>query len=127
MEQIKFELPGIAKHCLNVYESMGAKYYNNYIPMSMMSKTNDIYSFIEDNYLFFSEECKDGVALNTIWMRYKEYCSEALVPYPLSKRVFKDELKNYFSSYKSRTAQTSNWYEGFRADKFDFCDEKEEM
>ena len=127
MEQIKFELPGIAKHCLNVYESMGAKYYNNYIPMSMMSKTNDIYSFIEDNYLFFSEECKDGVALNTIWMRYKEYCSEALVPYPLSKRVFKDELKNYFSSYKSRTAQTSNWYEGFRADKFDFCDEKESV
>lgn len=120
MEQIKFELPGIAYHCLKVYQDMGSKYYNSYIPMSMMSKTNDIYSFIEDNYLFFTEDCKDGVSLNTVWMRYKEYCTEALIPYPLSKRLFKDELKNYFETYKQRTSNTTNWYEGFRADKFDF-------
>lgn len=125
MEQVKFELPGIAKHCLDLYNEMGSKYYNNYIPMSMMSKTNDIYSFIEDNYLFFTEECKDGVALNTIWLRYKDYCTEAMVQYPMSKRVFKDELKNYFKTYKHRTNQTTNWYEGFREDKFDFNDGKE--
>ena len=125
MEQVKFELPGIANHCLDVYQGMGAKYYNSYIPMSMMSKTNDIYSFIEDNYLFFTEDCKDGVSLNTVWMRYKEYCTEALVPYPLSKRLFKDELKNYFKIYKQRTNTTTNWYEGFREDKFDFNDGKE--
>lgn len=127
MEQVKFELPGIAKHCLDLYNEMGSKYYNNYIPMSMMSKTNDIYSFIEDNYLFFTEECKDGVALNTIWLRYKDYCTEAMVQYPMSKRVFKDELKNYFKTYKHRTNQTTNWYEGFREDKFDFNDGKEKQ
>ena len=120
MEQIKFELPGIAKHCLDVYQSMGPKYYNNYVPMSMMSKTNDIYSFIEDNYLFFTEDCKEGVGLNTVWLRYKDYCNDALVQYPLSKRLFKDELKNYFDSYKQRTNLTTNWYKGFKADKFDF-------
>ena len=49
MEQVKFELPGIAKHCLDLYTEMGSKYYNNYTPMTMLSKTNDIYSFIEDN------------------------------------------------------------------------------
>ena len=110
MEQVKFELPGIAYHCLGVYEKMGSKYYNSYVPLSMMSTTNDMYSFMEDNYLFFTEECKDGVGLNTIWLRYKEYCEDSMVQYPMSKRVFKSELKNYFDTFKERTSNTTNWY-----------------
>ena len=127
MEQVKFELPGIAYHCLGVYEKMGSKYYNSYVPLSMMSTTNDMYSFMEDNYLFFTEECKDGVGLNTIWLRYKEYCEDSMVQYPMSKRVFKSELKNYFETFKERTSNTTNWYEGFLTSKFKFgSDPKEE-
>ena len=125
IEQIKFELSGIAYHCLKVYEKMGAKYYNSYVPLSMMSKTNDMYSFMEDNYIFFDEECQDGVSLNTVWLRYKEYCDDAMVQYPMSKRVFKSELKNYFETFKERTANNTNWYEGFLTEKFNFNDGKE--
>jgi len=124
MDQVKFELGGIANHCLSVYESMGSKYYNNYVPIAMMSKTNDFFNFMEDNYIFFSEE--DGVSLNTAWLRYKEYCEDARVPYPLSKRAFKDELKNYFESFKLRSNDRVNWYSGFIKEKFDFYEKKEE-
>ena len=126
MEQIKFELGGIAKHCLDVYEEMGSKYYNSYIPISMISKTNDFFNFMEDNYLFFEKDCEGSVTLNTAWMRYKDYCDDARVPYPLSKRAFKDELKNYFKSYKPRSHEFVNYYEGFLIDKFNFVSEEKE-
>ena len=126
MEQVKFELGGIAYHCLKVYEEMGPKYYNTYIPLSMLSKTNDFFNFMEDNYIFFAQECGGGIPLNTAWARYKEYCDDARVPYPLSKRAFKDELKNYFRKFSSRTHDYVNYYEGFLTEKFDFYNEKEE-
>jgi len=120
IEQVKFELSGIAAHCLEVYEKMGSKYYNSYVPIAMMSNTNDMYSFMEDNYIFFAEEATEGISLNAAWMRYKEYCDEARVQYPMSKRVFKSELKNYFKVYKERTNKNTNWYEGFLENKFNF-------
>lgn len=126
MEQVKFELGGIAYHCLQVYESLGAKHYNNYIPLSMLSKTNDFFNFMEDNYFFFAKDCGGGVPLSVAWMRYKDYCLDAAVPYPLSKRAFKDELKNYFREFKSRTNTHANYYEGFLTEKFETYKEEEE-
>lgn len=124
MNQVKFELGGIAHHCLEVYESMGPKYYGNYIPLNMMSKTNDFFNFMEDNYIFFSTENEEGVSLNTSWMRYKDYCEDAKVQYPLSKRAFKDELKNYFKTFRQRSNDKVNWYSGFIKEKFDFYKEE---
>lgn len=123
MEQVKFELGGIAYHCLKVYAGMGINYYNPYVPLSMLSKTNDFFNFMEDNYIFFAQECGGGVPLTTAWMRYKEYCDDARVPYPLSKRLFKDELKNYFREFKPRTHEYVNYYEGFLTERFDFYSE----
>ena len=118
MEQIKFELGGIAYHCYEVYSSLGPSYYNNYISTEMIGETNDFFNFIEDNYEFFAIENPDGVQLNTAWLRYKEYCEEARVPYPFSKRVFKTELKNYFDEFVERTKSSRNLYVGFKKDKF---------
>lgn len=112
MDKIPFELGGIAKHCLDVYESMGPRYYNTYIPVSMMSKTNDFYNFMEDNYKYFSSN--DLVDVNVIWKRYKDYCEDAKVAYPFNKRVFKDELKNYFESWDDLKGE----YYGFLEKKF---------
>ncbi len=118
MEQIKFELGGIAYHCYEVYSSLGPSYYNNYISTEMIGETNDFFNFIEDNYEFFAIENPDGVQLNTAWLRYKEYCEEARVPYPFSKRIFKTELKNYFDEFIERTKNSRNVYVGFKKDKF---------
>lgn len=118
MDQVKFELGGIAHHCLEVYTSLGPSYYNNYISTEMIGETNDFFNFIEDNYEFFAIENPDGVQLNTAWLRYKEYCEEARVPYPFSKRVFKTELKNYFDEFVERMKNLRNVYVGFKKDKF---------
>lgn len=126
MEQVKFEFGGIAYRCLKVYEELGSKYYNNYVPLSMMSKTNDFFNFMEDNYIFFANDSSNGVTLNVAWMRYKEYCEDARVPYPLPKRAFKDELKNYFKEFSPRTHECVNFYSGFLTDKFNFYNEEAE-
>ena len=120
MNQIQYELGGIAKHCLDTYISMGPNYYRSYVPLSMMSKTNDVFNFIEDNYLFFSDPENDKIYLSTAWLRYKEYCEEARISYPLSKRAFKEELKNYFASFKSHDINGWNIYSGFLTEKFQF-------
>lgn len=118
--QIKFELGAIAAKCLRMYNEMGESYYNTYIPLSMMSSTNDFYNFVEDNYDFFVFDHPEGVTLNTAWIRYKEYCIDANVPYPYSKRIFKDELKNYFKEFKDRHKQDKNVYIGFLTEKLEY-------
>lgn len=119
LDKISFELPGIAQHCLDVYKNMGAKYYNNYVPVSMIHKTNDFYNFMEDNYGYFSD--KDVIELNPSWMRYKDYCEDARVQYLFNKRVFKDELKNYFKSWDDLKGE---YYELITA-KFNFYNKTE--
>ncbi len=96
IEQVKFELGAIAWHCKEVYLSNPEK-YDNYIPTSMLSSSNDFYNFVEDNFRVFDEQ--DGTTLKAAWAMYKEYCEEAKVPYPCTYRVFKEELKNYFKEF----------------------------
>lgn len=124
-DRIHFELGGIAQHCLDVYNDLGFGYYDTYIPYSMLGATNDFYNFMEDNYDFFAYDCEEGVQLSTAWMRYKEYCEDANVPYPYSKRLFKDEMKNYFTSFEERYQNRRSVYLGFKRDKFDYDAEKQ--
>ena len=131
MKRITFELGAIANHCMDIYrKDPGA--YDDYVPIAMMGASNDFYNFVLDSYPIFKNE--DGVTLKCAWEMYKTYCDEAKVPYPFSKRIFKEELKNYFKDFKENQHRTSdgerlrNYYLGFRNDKFETyeCDEKEE-
>lgn len=121
MGRIAFEHGAIAKHCLDVFnENPGA--YDSYIPISMMGASNDFYNFMLDSYTIFKQE--NGTTLKCAWEMYKNYCDEAKVPYPMSKRVFKEELTNYFSDYKERyrledDTRVRSYYIGFRHDKFE--------
>ena len=129
MEQIKFELGGIAYHCLKVYEETGISYYNNYVPTDMMSATNDFYDFMENYYDFFCEE--DYVTLVDVWGLYKKYCEFADVKYSYSMRVVRTELKNYFDIYKNNDVingkHVRNVYLGFKKDKFFSSDNYSEV
>lgn len=113
-DKVHYELGGIAYHCREVYRSMGPRYYNTYVPLSMMSKTNDFYNFMEDNYKYFSE--REVIELNPSWLRYKDYCEDARIPFVMTKRVFKDEMKNYFKDFDDLKGE----YYGIRSDKFNF-------
>lgn len=120
MTQIPFELGAIASRCLEVYQEAPHR-YDNYIPVSMLGASNDFYNFVLDSFdLFNDSEC---VGLSTAWNAYHIYCEEANVPHPYSRRVFKEELKNYFSDFDERGYDESgvrvrNVYRGFLTDKF---------
>ena len=117
MQRIKFELGAIAFHCLSVYKEMGMDYYDSYRPIKMMSATNDFYNYVEDSYDMF--KALDEIPLKQAWAKYKDFCQEANVMYPLSMRLFKEELKSYFNEYKDRYNGAYSYYIGFKTDKFE--------
>ena len=120
MSKIPFQLSGIAHHCLEVYLD-DPKYYNSYVPTEMLGASNDFYNFISDNYMTFAE-AKD-VPLSLGWEIYKNYCEDSNMPYPLSKRAFREEFKNYFLEFRDRHTlpdgkRARSYYIGFLEDKF---------
>lgn len=121
IKQIPFELGAIAYHCLQVYKE-DIEYYDDYIPKNMMSASNDFYNFVCDSYSVFKKQ--DGTTLKAAWEMYKQYVEEAKVFTPFSKRIFKEELKNYFWNYEDRVDQEDgmklvNYYSGFRTNIFE--------
>lgn len=117
MTQIRDELGQIANHCLEVYRSLGKHYYDGYRPQEMMMNTNVVFNFVAENYLQFKED--DAVTLNMAYKMYKEYCAESNIPYPKSKHLFREELRDYFDDFQDRVQRGGNryrsLYSGFRA------------
>lgn len=117
MKQVTFELGAIAYHCMEVYLE-DPNYYDDYMPISMMGATNDFYNYILDSFHVFAKE--DGTTLKAAWEMYKTYCDDAKVMYPLSRMVFKEELKNYFLRYEEGRytlddgTRVRNYYSGFK-------------
>lgn len=121
IKQVSFELGAIAQHCLDVYLD-DPNAYDGYVPLSMMGSTNDFYNFVLDSYFTFKKN--DGTTLKAAWEMFKTYCDEARVPYQYSQRLFKEELKNYFWTFKDRVEAPDgtllrSYFEGFRVDKFE--------
>ena len=131
MKQAKFELGHIAYHCKEVFLSDPGR-YDDYIPTSMMSASNDFYNFMIDSYSIFERD--DGTTLKAAWEMYKDYVDEAKVPYSLSKMYFRSELMNYFKEFHERFTTDSgerlrSYYKGFCTEKFEGeedCSPKEE-
>lgn len=122
LRQIDFELGAIAWHCKEVYEA-DPHAYDDYVPLSMMGASNDFYNFISDSYYVFRKD--DGTSLKAAWEMYKEYCEDARVTYPMPRRAFQEELKNYFKEYQERAyipetgTRVRSYYSGFDIDKFE--------
>lgn len=120
VKRIDFELGEIANYCMGVYRA-DPDYYDNYVPLSMMGASNDFYNFVMDSYHVFAKE--NRTTLKQAWAMYGEYCELARVPYPLTQRVFREELKNYFVDFGSVKEDdgsiTHNVYSGFRTEIFD--------
>ena len=115
VKNVKFEYGAIARHCLDVYNA-NKDMFDDYVPVKMIDATNDTYNFMLDNFQQFEKD--NGVSLQRAWAMYKEWTEEAKVPYPLPKRDFKEELKNYFKELLDRFDGTRNYYRGFLTAKF---------
>ena len=120
MEQIDFELGAIAEHCLEVYLSLGKNYYNNYRPVDMQLKTDVFYNFVEEQFFIFKEQ--DGTSLKAAYEAYKQYCDDSLVGFKMPMYKFREELKNYFTSFEEIVRidgkQIRSYYRGFKYEKF---------
>lgn len=124
VSQIKFELGAIADHCLNVYLE-NKNLYDDYVPIQMLGASNDFYNFVMENFDLF--KTNDGTSLKASYALYDEYCKEAKITYPYTKRIFKEELKNYFRDFKERFrtedgTEVWNYYSGFLTDKFEYTE-----
>lgn len=120
MSQVQFELGAIAKHCLDVYQTMGKDYYNNYRPLDMIMQTDVFSNFVEENFDIFAAQ--DGCTLAQAWEMYKAYCDEALIQHRLPKYKFRSELQNYFREFHDQVTsggeRKRSVYAGFRTSKF---------
>lgn len=125
VKNVGFELGAIAKHCLDVFLE-DPHYYDDYVPKSMVGATNDFFNFMEEYFDEFKKS--SAVTLNDAWFKYRLYCDEAKVPYPYSKRIFKEELKNYFLTFRDREwldgEQRRNVYHGLKLEKFGLEEEE---
>lgn len=121
MNQIGFELGPIAYHCKEVYLSNPSK-YDEYVPTSMLSASNDFYNYIGDYFMKY-KDLEEGISLSDAYKDYQDFCKLANVLYPYSRRPFGEELKNYFDEYKDRFTlkdgtRVRSFYIGFKTDKF---------
>lgn len=121
MNDVKFELGGIAAHCKEVFEA-DPRRYDEYIPLAMMGASNSFYNFVLDNYDKFKQD--DGISMKQAWELYKNYNAEANVTYGYSQMLFKEELKSYFKEFHERLTLENgtrvwNYYRGFLSKKFE--------
>lgn len=118
----KFERPGIAWHCLKLYEKLGAKFYNGYEPVLMFYRTNAFFNFVEDSYPVFKNQ--DYTTLKQAYDMYKVYMAENM-PHstPMTKMAFRDELDGYFKDHKDEgiinNVHVRHLYTGFKKELFD--------
>lgn len=115
MKQIEFELGGIAYHCREVYRKLGVNRYSQYRPTEMIAKTNDIYTFVQDNIDLMDNN--EPVRLTDLWRAYKEWCEEAHITDVMKRSEFMFELASYFDNME-RGASKAVTYNGFKRDKF---------
>lgn len=118
----KFERPGIAWHCLKLYEELGPRFYNGYEPVMMFYRTNAFFNFVEDSYLTFKNQ--DYTTLKQAYDMYKQYMADNM-PHstPMTKMAVRDELDGYFREHKDEATindvHVRHLYSGFKKELFD--------
>ena len=120
MKEVKFELGAIAQHCLDLYSQLGPNYYDTYVPVRMMFKTDIFFNFLEEYYDMLKK--RDWISLKDAYGLYKVYCDDTLVQHKLPMYKFREELKDYFDEFYDVTridgAQIRSVYMGFKSQKF---------
>ena len=134
IKNVKFELGGIAAHCIEVYKTLGQSYYEDYKPIQMIYKTNHIFNFIFDNYDYFTNN--EYVVRDNVYELYKKYFEESGLGYPPKRLTFTEQLKGFYDNYfqvKWIDGKTKRHvYSGFKTKVFEYTfnsdgkDEKKE-
>ena len=121
MDGVYQELGVIAKHCIDVYRSLGPNYYRNYRSKTMISETNPVFNFVSEMYSDWGRD--DRVTLAKAYSDYKDYVDETGIQYRMPRYRFKTELSRYFREFHERVMIDGIPYRslfvGFQSDKFE--------
>ena len=121
MDGVYQELGCIAKHCIEVYRSLGQDYYRDYRSQTMISETNPVYNFVMEMYEDWGAD--NRVTLAKAYSDYKDYVDETGIQYRMPRYRFKTELRRYFREYHERImidgVPYRSLFVGFKSDKFD--------
>ena len=121
MDGVYRELGAIAKHCVDVYRSLGPNYYRNYRSKTMISETNPVFNFVSEMYSDWGRD--DRVTLAKAYSDYKDYVDETGIQYRMPRYRFKTELSRYFREFHERVMIDGIPYRslfvGFQSDKFE--------
>lgn len=121
MDGVYQELGIIAKHCVDVYHSLGPDYYRDYRSQTMISETNPVYNFVMEMYEDWGAD--NRVTLAKAYSDYKDYVDETGIQYRMPRYRFKTELRRYFREYHERImidgVPYRSLFVGFKSDKFD--------
>ena len=121
-KQIKFELGGIAKKCLDFYLSDPSR-YDDYIPTRMLRATNVVYTWLEESYLSEADFIvEDGITISKAYLKYKEFCENNGIKYMLNRLELQNELYGYFDEFilddYLGSKRVRNYFHGFQTEKF---------
>lgn len=94
----KFEIPAIAKHCLDIYNKLGRDAYSKYEPSVMIDKTNYLRNFIFDYEEQLIEQ--DPITRDVVYQWYVHYFEESGLGYPPKRIIFGEQLKEYYEEYE---------------------------
>lgn len=121
MDGVRQELGVIAKHCIDVYRSLGPNYYRNYRSKTMISETNPVFNFVSEMYSDWGRD--DKVTLAKAYSDYKDYVDETGIQYRMPRYRFKTELGRYFREFHDRVMIDGVHYRslfvGFQSNKFE--------
>ena len=127
MKQIKFELGGIASHCMQVFKEHEHE-YDKYRPIRQISKTYAFYDYI--SYMSNDFMAMEYVSLDYAWQKYKKYVELSDFKYSLNRLIFKNELMEFFKEFYERKMidgmYCRNVYSGFIDDRLTSKKEIEE-
>lgn len=121
MDGVYQELGVIAKHCIDVYRSLGPNYYRNYRSRTMISETNPVYNFVTEVYDGWGPE--DKITLAKAYSDYRDYVEETGIQFRMPRYRFKTEFRRYFREFHDRIMIDGIPYRslfvGFRNDRFE--------
>lgn len=114
--QFKFERPGIAWKCYNVYKKLGRHYYDKYRPEDMLSMTSPFHNFVKDSVI----DIHRGTSLANAYKLYENYAETSNLKTTLVRYKFRDQLKGYFDTYDDsldENGHARNYFSGFKYEK----------
>lgn len=95
MSRVKYEIPMIAQKAIDLFETHGPYYYENYMDVSMVEATDHIFSFVREHSVALGDPC----SLRQASEIYKVYLDDLGFDTKGYKRKIKNELSRYYMEF----------------------------